>query len=141
MKDAELLQFIHKTCEMGVLGLRDVKDRTSSFALKNAVDGQIREYKRISGRSGQLLRAVGQEPQTPSGMSETMSGIMSAAKLSFKPTDSKIAEMVIQGNSMGITKCTKHLNDYSGHNPQTRDLANKLISTQQANIEQMKPFL
>ena len=56
-------------------------------------------------------------------------------------SDSKIAEMTIKGNNMGITKGLKHLHDYEGNDRQVRSLAEKLLSTEQANVEQMKPFL
>lgn len=141
MKDTELIQFVHKTCEMGVVGLCDVKDKISGKAMKGAVESQIKEYKSLTEKTGRILRAAGQIPQGPSGISRAMSGMMSRAKLSIFPTDSKIAEMVIQGNTMGITKCTKHLNDYSGGDPRARELASRLIKTQQANVDQMKPFL
>ena len=53
----------------------------------------------------------------------------------------KIAEMMIQGNTMGMTKSLKHLHDYHGKDERVRDLANKLLKTEEANIQQMKKFL
>ena len=49
--------------------------------------------------------------------------------------------MVINGNNMGINKGLKHLHDYKGDDQQVRALTEKLIATEQANVEQMKPFL
>lgn len=141
MKESELLWFIHKTCEMGVSGLNDVKNSIKDDRLRNAAESQIREYESITARAGQLLRQAGLEPKGPGAMSKAMAGIMSKAKLTITPTDSKIAEMIIQGNTMGITKCVKHLNDFGNGDSGVRKLAEKLISTQQANVEQIKPFL
>ena len=42
---------------------------------------------------------------------------------------------------MGITKGLMKLHDYEGNDRQVRSLAEKLLSTEQANVEQMKPFL
>ncbi|MFQ9917147.1 MAG: hypothetical protein ACLRWQ_12935 [Flavonifractor plautii] len=47
-------------------------------------------------------------------------------------------EMMIQGNTMGMTKSLKHLHDYHGKDERVRDLANKLLKTEEANIQQMK---
>ena len=47
----------------------------------------------------------------------------------------------MKGNNMGITKGLKHLHDYEGDDPKVRTLAERLLSTEQANVEQMKPFL
>lgn len=49
--------------------------------------------------------------------------------------------MVIQGNTMGATKSTRHLGDYAGGNREIRNLAERLLHTEEANAAQMKQFL
>ena len=56
-------------------------------------------------------------------------------------TPSHIAEMMIQGNAMGLTKITRRLGEYDGEDKAICGLAGKLLSTEQNNIEQMKRFL
>lgn len=141
MKDTQLLQYVHKTAEMGIEGLRDVEDRIQNQNLRRAVRRQIAEYQEISKESGEMLRAKGEEPEEPGLMARMSSEVMSTAKTFPEASASKIAEMVIQGNTMGITKGIKHLNDYAGDDPKVRALARRLISTEQDNVEQMKQFL
>ena len=141
MKDTQLLQYVHKTAEMGIEGLRDVEDRIRDQALHRAVRQQIAEYREISRQSGELLRARGEEPEEPDLMARVSSEVMSTAKTFPEADPSKIAEMVIQGNTMGITRGTRHLNDYAGDDPKVKALARRLISTEQDNVEQMKQFL
>lgn len=74
-------------------------------------------------------------------MARLSSEVMSTVQTISDPSDSKIAEMVMKGNNMGITKGLKHLHDYEGDDPKVRTLAERLLSTEQANVEQMKPFL
>lgn len=141
MKDTQLLQYVHKTAEMGIEGLRDVEDRVESGPLRQAIRQQMAEYREISKESGELLRARGEQPEDPGVMARISSEVMSAAKTFPEASPSKIAEMVIQGNTMGITKGTKHLNDYAGDDRRVKALAQRLISTEQDNVEQMKQFL
>lgn len=141
MQDTELLQFIHKTAQMGAESLRDVEPMVRENALHDAISRQIHEYKCIAGCAGRLLEDRGETPAEPGTMARLSSEMMTAAKTMLDPSSSKIAEMVIQGNTMGITKGTKHLNDYTGGDRQVKALAKKLIATEQANVEQMKPFL
>lgn len=141
MKDTQLLQYVHKTAEMGIEGLRDVEDRVESGPLRQAIRQQMVEYREISKESGELLRARGEQPEDPGVMARVSSEVMSAAKTFPEASPSKIAEMVIQGNTMGITKGTKHLNDYAGDDRRVKALAQRLISTEQDNVEQMKQFL
>ncbi len=141
MKDTELLQYVYKTAEMGVKGLQDVENQIQDHKLRHAVDAQIREYRNLSRAAGEMLRSKGEEPKDPGLMARLSSEVMSTAKTLADPSASNIAEMVIQGNNMGITKSLKHLNDYAGNDPEVRELAEKLLETEQANVEQMKPFL
>lgn len=141
MKDTQLLQYVHKTAEMGIEGLRDVEDRIQDEGLRRAVRQQIAEYQEISKESGELLQSKGHEPEDPGLMARMSSEVMSTAKTFPQASASKIAEMVIQGNTMGITKGTKHLNDYAGDDHRVKALAQRLISTEQDNVEQMKQFL
>ena len=141
MKDTELLQFVHKTAEMGIQGLQDVEDLSQRNDLRAAIRQQISEYQQIASKSSQMLQSKGEEPKDPGIMARLSSEVMSNAKTLTDSSASKIAEMVIQGNNMGITKGTKHLHDYSGNDEEVRRLAEKLIKTEQANVEQMKPFL
>ena len=54
---------------------------------------------------------------------------------------SKIAEMTIQGNNMGVSKTIQHLHDYTGGDRAVRNLTRKLIATEEANVDQLKSFL
>ena len=141
MKDTELLQYVHETAEMGIVGLQDVEWQIEDQRLREAVQSQIKEYQNISQRSGDLLRSKGQEPKKPGVMARISSEIMSDIQAITDSSSSKIAEMVIKGNNMGVTKGLKHLHDYAGGDRQVRGLAESLLATEEANIEQMKPFL
>ena len=45
------------------------------------------------------------------------------------------------GDTMGATKSTRHLGDYAGGNREIRNLAERLLHTEEANAAQMKQFL
>jgi hypothetical protein len=141
LKDIELLQFIHKTAQMGISGLQTVEGRIHSRNMLQAVKGQISEYQSIAKDATNLLQKKGEQPVNPSKFALLSSELMSAVKTITDPSASKIAEMVIQGNNMGITKGIKHLHDYAGNDCQVRALAERLVQTEQNNVEQMKPFL
>lgn len=141
MQDTELLQYIHETAEMGIQGLKSLEGQVRDPGLRQALAQQTEEYRDISAAAGKLLRRSGAEPKDPSLMARVSSEIMSTVKTLADPSASNIAEMVIQGNTMGITKGTRHLNDYAGNDRQVRQLAEKLLRTEEANVAQMKAYL
>ena len=141
MKDIELLQYVHETASMGVLGLRDLLPQVESAKMKQSLHTQIHEYQDIASDSAKLLQSKGSEPKDPGLMARLSSQAMATMKTLTDSSDSKLAEMVIQGNNMGVTKGLKHLHDYQGNDPKIRALAEKLLATEPANVSQMQPFL
>lgn len=141
MKDMELLQYVHETAAMGVLGLQDLLPQVESTGMRQSLRSQIREYQDIAHSSAQLLQAKGAQPKDPGLMARLSSQAMATVKTLADSSDSKLAEMVIQGNNMGVTKGLKHLHDYRGNDPKIRALAEKLLAAEQANVSQMQPFL
>lgn len=141
MQDIELLQFVHETAVMGIEGLKSVRDSVRDDNLSRAMDAQADEYRRIAASSGILLQKRGCKPKDPSLLAKLSSEVSSAAKTMTDSSASNIAEIIIQGNNMGITKGTRNLNDYAGEDGGVRRLAEKLLETEKANVEQMKQFL
>ena len=137
----ELLQYVHETAAMGVLGLQDLLPQAESSGMRQSLRSQIREYQDIAHSSAQLLQAKGAQPKDPGLMARLSSQAMATVKTLADSSDSKLAEMVIQGNNMGVTKGLKHLHDYRGNDPKIRALAEKLLAAEQANVSQMQPFL
>lgn len=86
-------------------------------------------------------RSGAEKPEDVPAMSKMMSYVMSSMKTINDNSPSCIAEMMIQGSTMGVTKITKRINEYKGHDERVRDVANKLLHTEQVNIEEMKKYL
>ena len=141
MHDTELLQYVYKTADMGCEGIQSVLDYTQSVPLKNKLQDQYREYQDLRSQAQSLLEARQEKPEGVGTLTRLSTDVMTAGKMMVDRTDSKIAEMTIQGNQMGINKTIKHLHDYSGDNDSARALAEKLLATEQANAEQLKSFL
>jgi hypothetical protein len=58
-------------------------------------------------------------------------------------SQSHIAQMMIEGSTMGVTDTTKVIHEYEG-NPECRDvldLARDIVKFEEQNIEDMKKFL
>lgn len=141
MQERELLQYIHKTAEMGCEGILAVMDYTEGSGLKNVLTRQLEEYREFEQDAERLLREHGESANDVGVMAKTSARVMSAGKLMTDCSISKIAEMTIEGNNMGINKTLQHLHDYSGQDPSTVTLANRFLSAQRANVERLQEFL
>ena len=62
-------------------------------------------------------------------------------KLTGGNSDSKIAGMMIQGNTRGMIKGLKNLHQFNKQDLQVRTLSQRLLDCENANIRQMQSFL
>lgn len=139
--EVNLLQHIHQGAVMGIDSIRHLTTLSEDARFSAALNDQIGEYENIRNEAATLLRRQGEEAKGISAMSKMMSDMMSNFKSMADHSPSKLAEIMIQGSTMGTTNLTKQLNDYAGSDHATTALAKKLLKTEERNIEQMKNFL
>ena len=137
----EILSSLLKTTQMGQLGIRSVLDGTMDPALRKALESQLREYDAIETEAHTLATRRGWELQELDPALRTMTNLMTRMKLTGKNTESKIADMMIQGNTKGMVKSLKNLHRYPSADQQVQCLAQKLLDCETANIRQMEPYL
>ncbi len=142
INDEQMLKSICETADMGRESLRQVLEKTGDSTLKSALETQMSEYDKDYNLASEMLKRNGFKHLKASPITKTESQITVNLKTAFTQNrESQIAEMVIQGSSMGVVKITKGLNEYSGSNQDVKQLAEKHLQTEQNNIEEMKKFL
>ncbi len=141
MKDEQMLQYIHKTAEMGKRGIQSIRNEKMNPALGRVLGKQFLEYNRICSDASNCLVERGIEPKrigSMTRMSVSMSGTMKTLR---NHSPSKIAELMIRGTTTGLTKSIKHINHYQGNDHRILALAHDLKQIEESNIEELKPFL
>ena len=100
LTEAELLNDIYRTTEMGRDGIETVLPHSGEGPFRAALEQQLAEYRAIHGTAAEMLRARGQEPKGLSPVVRFSAGMAGAFRSMAGPSTSKIAEMMIQGNTM-----------------------------------------
>ena len=158
LPEMELFQYIYKTADMGCQGIDTVEEHAEKRLREKYFDFLFR-VERAHFRIEILLRdiEVVQElfrlafglPAAEFGKFRFAVGSfhavsaewMSKGQLAMDDSRGKIAEMMIQGTTMGIVKTIRHLNDYQGDDGDARRLGERLLDTQEQNVERMKAYL
>ena len=140
LPEMELLQYIYKTADMGCEGIHVVQDRAED-RLRDELNREFSQYAEIRDEADDMIRKRGEEPKGTGVMAKMGTEMMSATQLAMDDSRSKIAEMMIQGTTMGVVKTIRHIRDYEGDDAPARELADKLLRTQEKNVEEMKAFL
>ena len=140
--DIPMLQSIRKATQMGCYGIDSVMDETLNRPFRNALKSQYKEYEEMFHEADRLLRDRGAEPKNVSPFAKLGSSMSSKMRVrtSAEPT-AKIAELMLQGNTRGMIKSMHNIRTMGVLDPKVSSLSNRLLQTEQANIDQMKQFL
>lgn len=137
----DILSSVLKTTQMGQVGIRSVLDTSMRPALRKALESQLREYDSIETEAHSIATQRGWELRELDPAVRVMSDMMVRMKLGGRNTDSKIAGMMIQGNTKGMIKGLKNIHQFAGSDEQVRILSQKLLDCENANIRQMQSYL
>lgn len=142
LKDSkDILSSLLKTTQMGQVGIRSVEKAANGTQLKSALKSQLQEYNDIEKETYALAKERGWELQELNPMARTMADMAARSKLMYNKNDSKIAEMMVQGNTRGVIKSLKNLHRYHQNDGQVTAMAQKLLDCENNNIKQMEGFL
>lgn len=142
MKDSkDILSSLLKTTQMGQVGIRSVEKAANGTQLKKALKSQLDEYNTIEKEAYALAAQRGWTLNELNPMARTMADMASRSKLMYNKNDSKIAEMMVQGNTRGVIKSLKNLHRYHQNDGQVTAMAQRLLDCENNNIKQMEGFL
>jgi len=140
-ENIEMLNYIYQNAEMGKTTIDQILKEVEELQFRDVLKEQLKDYQYVVNKCDTLLIESG---KLPKGI-DAMPKIMSYIKIKFDTlkddTPSHIAEMIINGSTMGITEITKNLNKYNQVDNSTKDLASRLLKIEQDNIEALKPYL
>ena len=136
-----ILNEINKAAKMGMDSISYVLKKVGDENMKENLTFQYTEYGKIVDRVNNQFDKYGEIPDEAPVTDKMMAWIGTQMNTMTDKSNSKIAELMIQGGDMGIIKCQKLLN----HNPRAdepvKNILNDFVTLQKNDIEQMKKFL
>ena len=137
----EILSSVLKTTQMGQIGIRSVLDTSMRPALRKALESQLHEYDSIETEAHSIATQRGWDLEELDPSVRLMTDMMTRMKLHGRNTDSKIAGMMIQGNTQGMIKGLKNIHQFADQDAQIQIVSQKLLDCETANIRQMQGYL
>ena len=136
-----LLHNIMKNAEMGVNTITELVKLAKDTGFRQALQSQLNEYQQIFKEANELIFENDQDPKGLNAYQKASTYMMLKMNTLTDSSSSHIAEMIMQGNAMGIISITKWLRLLEDHNEKAVALGQKLLETEQHNFESMKQFL
>ena len=137
----QMLTSLLKTTQMGQVGIRSVLETNMRPGLRKALESQLREYDTIESEAHAIASQRGWELRELQPAVRVMADMMTRAKLQYGNRDSKIAGMMIQGNTRGTITGLKNAHQFNKQDEQISILTQKLLDCETANIRQMQSYL
>ena len=140
-QSADLLEEVYKATQMGLEATRLVTPKIQDEGLRKEVRRQESCYQKIVTEAEDLLSSRGKHPEANETMKKAMLwGSVQLNTLMDSSTE-HIAEMMINGTTMGIVDMTKKLNDLGNADSEARKLAKEFIGNEEKHIEELKKHL
>lgn len=141
MQEIEILKEINKDAKMGMDSITMVNEKVQDQKFRKLLDNQHNEYQNIFDRTQELLVQENEDMKDVPSMQKAMAWTGIQMNTMNDKSNSKLSELLIQGNDMGVIKGTKLLNESSFTTPEIENLLSDFVRLQEKNIDDLKKFL
>ena len=133
-----ILNELNKGIKMGMDSISNVSEKVQDDRFKQDLKYQYDEYNKILNEVNDELTNYDDFPKELNPMQKAMGwmGVTIADK-----SNSKIAELMIQGTNMGIIEGVKLLNQNPEADDEVKNVLNEFIKFQENTLEQLKKYL
>ena len=135
------LDEIHKGAFMGMDALNLILEKVDDSKLKSILNEQLDDYKKIAKEIEDVYpKYDDDEPHKTSTMNKIMTWYGIEMKTFMDNSDSKIAELLLQGVNMGIIEGKRILNNKI-IDKRVYDIIYKYVEIQEKHVEILKEYL
>ncbi len=142
-KTSQMLERMYKNVKMGASSTIDLMDKVDSEALRGEMTSQIAKLEDFSKKISDMLHSEGEKPKEENIVTKLSSKMGIKMNTMIDSTTSHIAQMMMEGYTMGITEMTKDIREFENTNvsEDTLRLARDIVSYYEDCFEKMKSFL
>ena len=140
----ELLEYIYQTTDLGKKGLihllQALEDKDNK--IKKDIEKQLEGYEKLHIETKEKLKENKIKPKDKGPFIELMNKMGVNMNVMMDNSDAKIAEIIIQGLTMGIIEMEKKIKEYEDEvDKEYIKLAKKVLKYQEKCLEDIKEYL
>lgn len=137
----KLLRECDAGVKMGVSSIDDVLDHVRSQSLKERLTHCKSEHETLDREIQTLLDRYHDDGKKPNPMAKSMSWVKTNMKLAMDESDATIADLMTDGCNMGVKSLSKYLNQYQAADESSKDIAKRLIRSEDTLATDIRGFL
>ena len=139
--DERVLTDIYKTCKMGLESIAKLMPETKNQQMRQLMGTHLKEYQGFAARAAQCMAEAGKAPEDAGFFEKMPSEVGMAVSRMMDSSDSKTAQMMINGYVMGVTELKKQQSEVAGLSEPVVTLVSDMLSFQLQAINDMKQYL
>ena len=140
-ENLNVLDELNKGATMGMDAIHFVLDKVEDDELKQTLEIEYTKYNDVSKKANEIYAKYSdKEPHETGTMNKIMTWYGIEMKTLTDHSNSKVAELLLQGTNMGIIEGRKLLNNKE-MDQETHDLLEEFVTMQEDSVEQLKKFL
>jgi len=140
-KEIKALDELNKGSCMGVDAIDFILDKVQDEEFKKVLTDQKDEYEKLTDKIGHLYKEFSdKEPHETGAMTKAMTWSNVEMRTLTDHSNSKIAELMLQGTNMGIIEGRRLLNHKSG-NEKVDNIISEYVNMQEKFVEILKKYL
>ena len=137
-EEIEFLDYIYQNAKMGQESIgRLLKTRNKKDEVEGVAKEQLNDYRKIANSAKAMIERRKKKAKELDVISKVATYM--SVKMNLAKDDGP--NMLIKGSNMGITQIKKHLEEYKLKNKNVINLANRLLTIEEKNIENLKKFI
>ena len=138
-----LLSELYKNIKMGSDSITNLMSKVSGRELRAEMTAELNRYEEFASEIAKELYETGETPREDGFLTKLGAKMGMAMNTMMDDSDSHIAQMMIEGATMGITENTKLIRAYENKSCSERSLAlaRKTVRFMEDSIERMKRYL
>ena len=139
----EFLGELYKNMKMGSDSIVNILPKVESKELRRELTAELNRYEEFSKEIANEITASGDDPKEENVLAKLGAKMGMAMNTMMDSTDSHIAQMMIEGATMGISENTKLIHEYENKNCSERSLklARETVAFMEDTVERMKKYL
>ena len=144
MQNNESIRLLHECdsgIKMGIESISQVMDSVSSERMKGMLEQSLDEHRELSRKIENKLADMGADGKNPNPIAQGMSRIKTGMKLTMDKCDATVAGLMTDGCHMGIKSISKCINENSGADASSRELAQRLVTIEEKLARNMRDYL
>ena len=136
-----VLTELHKAAKMGMDSISFVSEKTEDSTFKDNLSFQYTQYGNLLEETNKLFENYGEIP-SENNMKDKIVGWTGVQMNTINDkTTSHLADMLIQGTTMGMIEGIKLQKNYPNIENDIKNTVNHFVHFQEDSIEQLKKFL